>query len=515
MFSDAAARKRRIRGYARRSGVGRKLSFDRLEERRLLAASIDCIVPASLVDLVGELPANNVAIENAATGLSDDFSPISPAHSALSSPEIGQAEGEFSNPIPGITWIEFHGNTVVPELAAGFVIGELTLSRDAPVSQYEWSVSDERFEIQNSRLQLRASEEIDSHNEFSIAFAVTARHKETLNLLHYPMMLQVLASEHPSLGLEVERQFTVDENEFGAILGNVFVTGEYAADPVNLTVSDSRLEITDGVLKLKDSTRLLRADTEFLDVIITAQSLDHGAKVSKAARIMVDGDPTPFHNDIEPGDVDGDGRVTPLDPLMIINYLNSHGPGSYVPDGESDGFNLDVNGDGAITPLDALIVINVLNQQSSSRAGGLVPMDSLGQNDQGPGIPAEEIPLPILPGSDLPGIDGGPSGPEAVGEGGSYQVETPHGIPPSDPFSEEGRGLSGEGEAYAAGPHTLAADSAIPALYWLTDSELDKESFALIKEIAKAARTDEVLQGNASNDVWRLWLPDLSQIEAS
>ena len=67
-------------------------------------------------------------------------------------------------------------------------------------------------------------------------------------------------------------------------------------------------------------------------------------------------------------DANGDGFTTPLDALLIINFLNANAnlrqagvPQSGVP-------NLaDVNGDGVVTPLDALLTINELN----SRAGGL------------------------------------------------------------------------------------------------------------------------------------------------
>jgi hypothetical protein len=64
-----------------------------------------------------------------------------------------------------------------------------------------------------------------------------------------------------------------------------------------------------------------------------------------------------------PADVDRDGVVSPLDPLIIINYINSNGAGEIQSpgEGESPG-DLDVDGDGRVSPLDILIVINTLNQ---------------------------------------------------------------------------------------------------------------------------------------------------------
>ncbi|GIX00191.1 MAG: hypothetical protein KatS3mg111_3523 [Pirellulaceae bacterium] len=82
--------------------------------------------------------------------------------------------------------------------------------------------------------------------------------------------------------------------------------------------------------------------------------------------ITIDPPPPPLHqNPIEAMDVNADGFVSPIDALLVINYLNlsGGGPVSGLP---SPPPYRDVNGDNFITPLDALIVINALN----SRAGG-------------------------------------------------------------------------------------------------------------------------------------------------
>ena len=70
-----------------------------------------------------------------------------------------------------------------------------------------------------------------------------------------------------------------------------------------------------------------------------------------------------------PEDTDGDGTVTAVDVLLLINYLNA-GPlytGASAPGG---GFPAlyDVNRDGRVTPLDVLLVINYLN--AAAVAGG-------------------------------------------------------------------------------------------------------------------------------------------------
>lgn len=125
------------------------------------------------------------------------------------------------------------------------------------------------------------------------------------------------------------------------------------------------------------------------------------AGLRKATIVILtdDGDETPFEFDVQgvglsvarpwqnpnnPHDVNGDGVVTGLDVLILINHLNKNGPHELAPpaDGESPPPYLDVNGDNKITPLDALQTINVLNarrpplanpNKSDSLQGSAVP----------------------------------------------------------------------------------------------------------------------------------------------
>ena len=60
-------------------------------------------------------------------------------------------------------------------------------------------------------------------------------------------------------------------------------------------------------------------------------------------------------------DVNADGELSPLDVLLVINYLNAPTETNRNGDGESSGNRLDVNGDGWISPLDVLMLVNHLN----------------------------------------------------------------------------------------------------------------------------------------------------------
>lgn len=58
-------------------------------------------------------------------------------------------------------------------------------------------------------------------------------------------------------------------------------------------------------------------------------------------------------------DVNGDGNVSALDALVVINALNRQDASGEMP--SSDSMTRDVNGDGQVSALDALLVINYLN----------------------------------------------------------------------------------------------------------------------------------------------------------
>jgi Dockerin type I domain len=81
-----------------------------------------------------------------------------------------------------------------------------------------------------------------------------------------------------------------------------------------------------------------------------------------------------WHNESSPADVNADGRRTPLDVLLIVEWLNDKGASSVasaISVIESSGAAsnqsrfLDVNGNGKIEPLDALLAINELNREAN------------------------------------------------------------------------------------------------------------------------------------------------------
>lgn len=81
--------------------------------------------------------------------------------------------------------------------------------------------------------------------------------------------------------------------------------------------------------------------------------------------------PSAWQNEALPRDVNGDGHVTPIDALHVVNHLNRSGASALpvLVEGEEPAAYVDVSGDGFATPIDALLVVNWLNAKSP--LGGL------------------------------------------------------------------------------------------------------------------------------------------------
>lgn len=79
----------------------------------------------------------------------------------------------------------------------------------------------------------------------------------------------------------------------------------------------------------------------------------------------------PFRNSANNFDVNGDGAVSAIDVLQIINYINNlaNPTGLSLPRNPLPPF-WDVNGDGSVTSIDALLVINFLNSLPAREGEG-------------------------------------------------------------------------------------------------------------------------------------------------
>jgi VCBS repeat-containing protein len=98
---------------------------------------------------------------------------------------------------------------------------------------------------------------------------------------------------------------------------------------------------------------------------------DGGATAVGTVTIIVSGfsDP-PYQNPANNYDVNGDGFVSPIDALILINYINSNAAGP-IPPGRQTPPYLDVNGDNGATAEDVLLVVNELNSAAAGEGESL------------------------------------------------------------------------------------------------------------------------------------------------
>ena len=260
-------------------------------------------------------------------------------------------------------------NLTVPELTEGVVLGKISAIDPDSNDVYSWSVSDDRFEVVNGTLQLALGRMLDFEAGSSVALILRGR--DNIGLFEIENTLTITVTDQddePSLLLLTESA-TIRENQIGQkTIGSVSVLDPDVGEVYTFRVSDSRFEVVRGTIQLKSGESVSYVEPGFIDLTVTATSQRSGTQLSGNLRLNIEKDMTPYHNDENPYDVDGDGFLTPLDPLIIINHINNHGIGPIEQTGEGEGslLDLDVDGDGEVTPIDILILINKLNQQNSA-----------------------------------------------------------------------------------------------------------------------------------------------------
>jgi hypothetical protein len=290
----------------------------------------------------------------------------------------------------------------VLENVAGELIAELMVVNQDSDTLFSLSVDDPRFEIVNRNLRLRPGVSLDYEASPEVTILVTATDvlggRQPLTV---PFTLTVIDVAEPKVpvGMISLAGSMVMEYIRGMTIGLVHISGKPAGSGISVSVDDSRFEIVDGILKLREGQFLTRADQQEAVVVLTAVDTQ-GELAPVAARFVLSvmGNPNPFHNPDSPYDVDGDGIVKPLDAILIINAISRNrggGPNSQFP---ASGGYWDVNGDGKITPLDAILIINFINRQNRT------PMASSPEAMPEPESPPQPQPNPepLIPSMDVP-----------------------------------------------------------------------------------------------------------------
>ncbi|MDA1054741.1 MAG: carboxypeptidase regulatory-like domain-containing protein [Planctomycetota bacterium] len=106
----------------------------------------------------------------------------------------------------------------------------------------------------------------------------------------------------------------------------------------------------------------------FIDTFTYQLEDGQGSTATALVTITVQG-VNDWHNPTIPLDVNHNGSIEPLDGLIIINYLNSKGPGPLPGGVDAPEFYVDTDDDGFVAPLDVLLIFNKLNNPFGSGEG--------------------------------------------------------------------------------------------------------------------------------------------------
>ncbi len=174
-------------------------------------------------------------------------------------------------------------------------------------------------------------------------------------------------------------------------------------------------------------------------------------------------------NLVNPWDVNGDGRVTPLDVLETINHINVRaGETALPPQPLSPPRFFDSNADGAITPADALVVLNFINAGATSSGEGETNAPG-SETDVISGFPATAPGLAMTGGESsairrrdqvFDGLDG------AAAPDIPWQLAAPEQIPRRVPYANPPWGENIDWFDLEAALEEIAAEIAEPRTPW-------------------------------------------------
>ncbi|MHB0954890.1 MAG: dockerin type I domain-containing protein [Pirellulaceae bacterium] len=244
--------------------------------------------------------------------------------------------------------------------------------------------------------------QLSTGNTISGMYYVLATIEDGTGQIRYAYAPTVVTVENPAANLP-PTDIVLDaaaalENVSGYRIGHVTVVDPNPLDSHTFVLSDTRFEVVAGTLKLRNDQSLSMESENSVVVDVTAIDAGQLALVSpKRFVLTVTANPFAWHNSLLALDVSGNGQISSLDALRVINELNDpkviSSTGSLPRVRPADVVNyLDVNGNGSVSPLDALLVINYLNQEGEGESGAEWASES-------PSLPASEsVELMGMPG---------------------------------------------------------------------------------------------------------------------
>jgi hypothetical protein len=185
----------------------------------------------------------------------------------------------------------------------------------------------------------------------------------------------------PLSGVQNSRDIQVSDNgvaeDVGTVTGTVFRSATDPAGPVaiTLTSSDTTRATVPAQIIIPANANSVQFTIQILDdqvyrydqLVLFARS---GITAAAVELVILDND-NPWHHSGKSLDVNGDGRLSAIDALLIINELNSNRSGSLANRPlEFPPIFFDVSNDGNLTSFDALLVINGINTNLSVNGEG-------------------------------------------------------------------------------------------------------------------------------------------------
>ena len=123
---------------------------------------------------------------------------------------------------------------------------------DVGDTEHSYDLDDDRFEVRDGRLKLKESESLDYEMAPEVDVTVTATDTRGLFKEQLFKISVVDVNESPS-ALALNNINTVSENTLGAIIGDLSFIDPDGGDTHTYAVDDTRFEVVDGQLKLKES----------------------------------------------------------------------------------------------------------------------------------------------------------------------------------------------------------------------------------------------------------------------
>jgi hypothetical protein len=254
-FSDGTAMER---AYARRDDGGTRLQVviteDGVEFFGTRDPSSTVLEPLTLVNGTITLP-DLTRGENTVTVINPDDDGLDGLAGSITATYQATGEGVYED-------------------QPGAIVGTLSVTDPDAGDTHTYTVSDTRFEIVDGQLKLKDGVALDHEEGDTVSIEVTATDAGGLSRTE-TFSIPVLGTNDAPTDIALDNAAVV-ENAAGAIVGNLTTTDADTGDTHSYTVSDTRFEVVDGQLKLKDGVSLDHEAGSTVSVDIT--SMDEGGK---------------------------------------------------------------------------------------------------------------------------------------------------------------------------------------------------------------------------------------------